>query len=187
MSRFKIKPVGNIILVDHSGPHKKNVRRKVSLPVRIAQIEVFCPFFVVQGLNQNLLFGRDMMTELNVQLEFNKVKVTFEHEGKVASLPMCEGNQVGYVVASINPRVNKLLDAKVTKIPWTMFSEIGAGIWPRSTKHPLLKATKRQNVNCHWSDCTLEYLQMNRTPGNLKCLCVAHVPRCWGNQEKESC
>lgn len=83
------KYVKNITFIYYSGTRKKNVQGEVYLPIKIAQMGTYWPFLLVKGLNHSLLFGRDLTSKFNFQLNFKEATVTLENRSEIVNVPTC--------------------------------------------------------------------------------------------------
>lgn len=82
VSHPQFNPGQNIVLLDYTGTRRTRIEGEVTIPIRIREIEVYCSFLVVKGLNRNLLIGRDVMTRLNLELDFKNATANLEANGR---------------------------------------------------------------------------------------------------------
>ena len=70
VSSPKLRPVVNVYLIHNSGTRRKGLRGETILPVSVGNVEMAWKVLVVDGLNCDVLLGRDFLSCFGGRIDF---------------------------------------------------------------------------------------------------------------------
>lgn len=108
VSRPQVRLRRNVTSIDFSGTRKTKVKGEVILLMVIDNISLYQRFFIVKGLNHDIILGKDLLTECRAKMDFEAGEVTLNIGGIGVILIMVHREKDGKPI----PGINGLVDEK---------------------------------------------------------------------------